>query len=167
MQKWYKKGVYSNRNLYHPNYIPFQPSQITFFQKYWTILSIKLNKMLPGFCIIINSLNIIMPFLVRNRVHFSLLLLNICGKLHYKYLQLTNQVGLRHAPGVFIGQGRFSEARAQFLFFLKSSDKLRACVAVLDLRGLQVYNISTMVGAVGKILKIMIARLFKTTILES
>ena len=68
----------------------------------------------------------------------------------------------RRAPRVFIGQGRFSEDRAQF-FFQISSDKLRARVPILDLRGLQVYNIfndTTMVGAVGKILKIMIARLF-------
>ena len=76
----------------------------------------------------------------------------------------------RRAPRFFIGQGRFSEARAQILFvFQVSSDKLRALVAILDLRGLKVYNIfngTTMVGAVEKILKIMLSRLFQTAILE-
>ena len=77
--------------------------------------------------------------------------------------------GYRHATGFFIGQGRFSKARAQFLFFFQiSSDKLRALVAILDLRGLKVYNIfngTTMVGAVEKILKIMLSRLFQTAII--
>ena len=60
----------------------------------------------------------------------------------------------RRALRDFIGQGRFSEARAQFLFFQVSSDKLRARVAILDFRGFKVYKIlngTTMVGAVGKI----------------
>ena len=55
------------------------------------------------------------------------------------------------------------------LSFQVSSDKLRARVASLDLRGLKVYNIfngTTMVGAVEKILKIMLSRLFQTPILE-
>ena len=75
----------------------------------------------------------------------------------------------RLEPRVFIGQGRFFEARAQFLFFKVSSDKLRARVASLNLRGLKgcnIFNGTTMVGAIGKILKIMIARLFQITILE-
>ena len=79
--------------------------------------------------------------------------------LIYKIYVIINFI-LRRAPRVFIGQGRFSEARAQFSFFFQiSSDK----------RGLKVYNIfngTTMVGAVGKILKIMLARLFQIAILE-
>ena len=57
---------------------------------------------------------------------------------------------------VLIGQGRFSEGRARILFFQICSDKLRNRVAMLDLKGLKVYNIfdgTTMAGAVGKILK--------------
>ena len=47
----------------------------------------------------------------------------------------------RRAPRIFIEQGRFSEARAQFVFvFQVSSDKLRARMASLDLRVLKVYN---------------------------
>ena len=75
----------------------------------------------------------------------------------------------RRAPRVFIGQGRFSKARAQFEFFQISSDKLRSRRAILDLRGLKVYSIfngTTMAGAVGKTLKIMLARLFQIAILE-
>ena len=76
----------------------------------------------------------------------------------------------RRAPRVFIGQGRFSEARAQFSFFFQIiSDKLRARVVILNLRGLKgcnIFNSTTMVGAVGKILKIMLARLFQIAILE-
>ena len=56
------------------------------------------------------------------------------------------------------------------LSFQVSSDKLRARVASLDLRGLKVYNIfngTTMVGAVEKILKIMLSRMFQIAILES
>ena len=56
------------------------------------------------------------------------------------------------------------------IFFQINSDKLRARVAILDLRDLQVYNIfngTTMVGADGKILKIMPSRLFQIAILES
>ena len=74
----------------------------------------------------------------------------------------------RRAPRVFIGQGRFSEDRAQF-FFQISSDKIRDRVAILYLRGLKVCNIfygTPMVGAVGKILKTLIARLFQIAILE-
>ena len=55
------------------------------------------------------------------------------------------------------------------MIFQISSDKLRGRVAVVDLRGLKVYNIfngTTMVGAVEKILKIMLSRLFQTAILE-
>ena len=54
-------------------------------------------------------------------------------------------------------------------FFQVCSDKLRARVAMLDLRRLKVYNIfngTTMVGAVGKILKSMPSRSFQITILE-
>ena len=55
------------------------------------------------------------------------------------------------------------------LSFQVSSDKLRARVVSLDLRGLKVYNIfngTTMVGAVGKILRIMLSRLFQIAILK-
>ena len=38
------------------------------------------------------------------------------------------------APRIFIGQGRFSEVRAQFLFF--QINALRARVVILDVRGL-------------------------------
>ena len=75
----------------------------------------------------------------------------------------------RRALRDFIGQGRFSEARAQFLFQV-SSDKLRARVAILDFRGFKVYKIlngTTMVGAVGKTLKIILFKLFQIAILES
>ena len=60
---------------------------------------------------------------------------------------------------VFIGQGRFTEVRAQ----------KKARVASLDLSGLKlnIFNGTTMVGAVGKILKIMLSRLFQIAILES
>ena len=50
--------------------------------------------------------------------------------------------------------------------FQVSSDKLKARVASLDLRGLKVYNIfngTTMVGALGKI---MLSRMFQIAILE-
>ena len=76
----------------------------------------------------------------------------------------------RRAPKVFIGQGRFSEARAQLSFFFQIiSDKLRDHVVILNLRGLKGcnnFNGTTMVGAVGKILKIMLARLFQIAISE-
>ena len=70
--------------------------------------------------------------------------------------------------GFLQGRGGFLKLGHNF-FFQISSNNLRARVAILDLRGLQVYNIfngTTMVGAVGKILKIMIARLFQIAILE-
>ena len=70
----------------------------------------------------------------------------------------------RRAPRIFIGQGRagqgrFSKAKAHFLFFQISSNKLRARVAILDLREPKVYNIF-------KILKFMLSRLFKIAISE-
>ena len=77
----------------------------------------------------------------------------------------------RRAPRIFIGQGRggFPKLRHTFYFFQISSNKLRARVAILDLRQLKVYivfNGTTMVGAVVKILKIMLARLSQIAILE-
>ena len=69
----------------------------------------------------------------------------------------------RRALRVLIGQERFSEARAQFSFFFQIiSDKLRARVVILNLRGLKGCHIFN----VGKILKIMLARLFQIAILE-
>ena len=51
-------------------------------------------------------------------------------------------LGSKRAPRIFIGQGRFSEARAQFLFIFQiNSDKIRAHVVILDIRGLKVSNI--------------------------
>ena len=46
-------------------------------------------------------------------------------------------LGSKRAPRIFIGQGRFSEARAQFLFIFQiNSDKIRADVVILEIRGL-------------------------------
>ena len=77
----------------------------------------------------------------------------------------------RLAPRIFIGQGRFSEARAYFsFFFFMNRDKLRARVAIQDLWGLKFYNVfngTTIVGAVGEILKIMLSRLLQIAILKS
>ena len=88
----------------------------------------------------------------------------LCLNENVNYEKMQTVANYRCTPKVFIRQGRFSEARAQFLFFQISSNKLKAGVAILDLRRLHVYNIfngTTMVGAVGNILKIMIARLFQ------
>ena len=76
----------------------------------------------------------------------------------------------RRVPRVFIGQGSFSEARAQFLFIFQiNSDKIRVHVVILEIRGLKVCNIfngTIMVGAVRKILEIMLSRLFQIVIFE-
>ena len=51
-----------------------------------------------------------------------------------------------------------------------NSDKLRARVAIIDLRGLEFHNIfngTTVVGAVGQILKIMLSILLQSAILKS
>ena len=68
-----------------------------------------------------------------------------------------------------MGQGIFLELGHNFYFIQININKLRANVAILDLRGLKVYNIfngTIMVGAVGKILKIVLSRLFQIAILE-
>ena len=66
---------------------------------------------------------------------------------------------VRRAPTAFIGRGGFLKLGHNFYFFQICSDKLRARVAILDLRGPKVYNIF-------KILKFMLSRLFKIAILE-
>ena len=66
--------------------------------------------------------------------------------------------------GFLIRQGSFPEARAQYLFIFQiKSDKIRAQVVILDLRGLKfcnIFNGTIMVGAVVKILEIMLSILF-------
>ena len=57
---------------------------------------------------------------------------------HSWLVEVAQQSASRRALKKFIGQGRFSEARAQFLFFQIGSEKLRACVAILDFRGFKV-----------------------------
>ena len=94
--------------------------------------------------------------------------LYILNRIDSKY-RLIFIFHVRRASRVFIGQGRFSEARAQFLFFQISSNKLRSRVAIPDSRGVKVYSIfngTTIAGAVGKILKIMLAIMFQIAILE-
>ena len=71
--------------------------------------------------------------------------------------------------GFLWGRGGFLKLGHNFYLFQVSSDKLRVLVEILDLRGLKVYNIfngTTMVGVVEKILKIVLSRLFQTAILE-
>ena len=53
--------------------------------------------------------------------------------------------------------------------FQINSDKLRTGVSILDLRGLEFYNIfngTTIADAVGKILTTMLSRLLQSAILE-
>ena len=60
---------------------------------------------------------------------------------------------VRRAPTAFIGRGGFLKLGHNFYFSQVSSDKLRAHVTILYLRGLKVY-------------KIMLSRLFQIAILE-
>ena len=74
------------------------------------------------------------------------------GGVQVKTRQGQNPDRVRRATRIFIGQGRFSEARAQSLFIFQiNSDKIWTHVVILDIRGLKVCNIfngTTMVGAV-------------------
>ena len=88
----------------------------------------------------------------------------LCLNENVNYEKMQTVANYRCTPKVFIRQGRFSEARAQFLFFQISSNKLRSRVAIPDSRGVKVYSIFN--GTVGKILKIMLFRLFQIAILE-
>ena len=83
---------------------------------------------------------------------------NFCPKaqlpvvVQVKTRQGQNPDRVRRAPRIVIGQRRFSEARAR--------------VTSLGLRGLKVYNIFNGTTMIGKILKIMLSRLFQIAILE-
>ena len=67
--------------------------------------------------------------------------------------------------GFLSRRGDFLRLGHSFLFFFMNRDKLRARVAIQDLWGLKFYNVfngTTIVGAVGEILKIMLSRLLQS-----
>ena len=61
----------------------------------------------------------------------------------------------------------FLKLRHNFDFFQINSDKLNACVSIIELRGLEVcdiFNCTTIVGAIGKLVKTMLSRLLQIAI---
>ena len=79
--------------------------------------------------------------------------------------QLHNKTGAH--LGFLKGRGVFLKLGHIFHFFQINSDKLRARIVMLDLRGIKFYNIFNGNTIVDAVLKILYSRLLQSAIFES